>query len=219
MKGFKLTVVAALLILCAMIAPAFAIATIRLEPHGSYFGEPVMLSSPATFNVNLTEGVSGNPTTDPHIFLVMTEDSFEGLTGDVTVNWTDGGPHMITITSWTKETVNSVKLPPNTVNGDEYTVAALKDHLQTSEPIYWAFEGFLTGMELTETPIPFTITLPSSHAEMAVYVLGKTEGSDLFDNRNPPTQPGFVVPEPAIIATVATSLAGLAGFAIVKRKK
>ncbi len=203
-----------------VIAPAFAIATIRVEPHGSYFGLPVMLSSPATFMVNLTEGKSGNPTTDPHIFLVMTEDSFEGLTGDVVVNWThEGSPVSITITSWTKETDNSVKLPPGTANGDEYTVASLRDHLQTSEPIYWAFEAFLSGEEITETPIAFTVTLPSTHAEMAVYVLGKTVGSELFDNRSPPTQPGFVVPEPAVIVAMGMSFTALAGYAVVKRKR
>lgn len=211
----KIPLIVVMIALALTIGPVLA-ATIRLEPHGSYWGVSTMLSSPATFYVNVTAG--GNPTTDPHIFLVMTETCYNGLTGNVVVNWTDGSPTSVTITTWHKETDNSVKVPPGTTSGTGYTVAALRDHLQTTEAIYWAFEPILGGAVLTLTPIPFTVTLPSSHAQMAVYVMGKTGDSTLFNNRTPPTQPGFVVPELGPILLALASFSALALYA-VKRKK
>lgn len=216
MKNLKLILFGAVTIAALLASPVFALATIRVEPHGSYFGLPIMLTSPATFNVSVTGG-AGNPTTDPHIFLVMTETSYNSLTGNVVVNWT--GPASVTVTTWHKETNNSVKVPPGTDSGTGYTVAALRDHLNTSEPIYWAFEGFLTGMDLTENPIAFTVTLPATQPRMAVYVLGKIPGTAEFNNRSPPTQPGFVVPEPATIVAATMSIVALVGYATIRRKR
>ena len=202
-------------------SPVFA-ASIRIEPHGSYYGEPVMLTSPATFYVNLTEGAK-QETMDPHIFLAMPESSYDSLTGNVVVDWTkEGTPYSLTITAWTKETTN-VQVPPGAESGTLFNVATLQSHLVTSEPIYWAFEPFLDGMNITKTPTPFTITVPATDPRVAVYVLGKEpvrgEIPDLFNNRNPPTQPGFVVPEPIALAATTMSLAALAGYAIVRRKR
>jgi hypothetical protein len=228
MRRLKLIPLSIAIIVFAMvISPAFALGTIRLEPHGSYYGQPVMLNSPATFYVNVT-GASSNPTKDPHVFLIMTETSYKSLTGNVVVNWTkNGSPKSVTITTWHKETVNSVKVPPNTESGTGYTVASLRSHLNTSEPIYWAFESILSGKDLTFTPKAFTITLPATKPRMLVYVLGKVYSCDLvstqcepcFNNRVPPTQPGFVVPEATTIATAGMSLVALASYAIVKRKR
>ncbi len=214
MKKLRLVPLAALLIMLAtFVVPAMA-ATIRVEPHGSYFGLPVMLESPATFCVNVT--TSNEITYDPHIFLVMTETSFNSLTGNVVVSWT-GGSVTILAGDWTKETDNSVKVPPGTDNGNAYTVASLRDHLQTTEPIYWAFKPFLSQPITTDCQ-SFTVTLPADSPRMAVYVLGKLEGSDLFNNRSPPTQPGFVVPELAPILMAVAAFSALALFAL-KRKK
>jgi hypothetical protein len=218
MKIPKFTSIVLVMVASALLASPILAATIRIEPHGSYFGLPVMLTSPATFYVNLTAGQSTNPTTDPHIFLVMTETSFNSLTGNVTVSWHDG-TESVTITAWNMESVNAVKAPPGTTPGTGYTVAALKDHLNTTESIYWAFAPFLGGMNITHTAIPFTVTLPATEPCMAVYVLGKTIGSELFDNRNPPTQPGFVIPEPATIAAATLSIAALLGYVLVKRRR
>lgn len=217
MKKLKLISSSVLLITLALaIAPVLA-ATIRIEPHGSYFGLPIMLTSPATFYINVT-GAADNPTTDPHIFLVMTETSFNSLTGNVVVNWTGGSPTSVTITTWTKETINSVKVPPGADNGNGYLVSALQDHLDTDEPIYWAFEPFLGGASITETPKAFTVTLPATAPRMAVYALGKVGDTELFNNRSPPTQPGFVVPE---LAPILLAIASFGAFALyaVKRKK
>jgi hypothetical protein len=227
MRRLKLISLSIAIIVFAMvISPAFAEGTIRLEPHGSYYGQPVMLDSPATFYVNVT-GEASNPTKDPHVFLIMTETSHNSLTGSVVVNWTYNGPKSVTITTWHKETINSVEVPPNTASGTGYTVASLRSHLNTTEPIYWAFASILSGKDLTFTPKAFTITLPAAKPRMLVYVLGKVYSNHqfniqcepCFNNRVPPTQPGFVVPEPTTIATAAMSLVALAGYAIVKRKR
>ena len=194
-----------------LISPVFAEGLIRLDPHGSYYPEAVMLTSPATFNVYVE---SGGDALDPHIFLVMTESCYDGLTGPVTVTW-DGGS--ATISTWTKETVNSITVPPGCHSGTDYTVSSLKDHLSTTEAIYWAFEPFLSG-PITTTPTEFTVTLTSKDPIMMVYALGKAEGDTVFSNRVPPTQPGFVVPELAPILMAIASFSALGMYAL-KRKR
>lgn len=210
----------AIIALLAIASPVFAQDLIRITPHSSYYGEPIMLSSPATFSVYIQ---SGENAADPHIFLIMTETCYKGLTGSVTVNWTK--TDSITITTWNKETVNSKKVPPGTANGIGYTVASLKSHLVTTEPIYWAFEPFLSG-PITKTPTQFTIVLPSTAPRMLVYALGKSYPSltvaactPLFNNRVPPTQPGLVVPElvPALLSLA--SFSALAIYAVKRRRK
>ena len=72
----------------------------------------------------------------------------------------------------------------------------------------------------------FTITAASCQLRMLVYALGRTvedgapaDGFDnMFDARVPPTQPGFVVPEPATIAAAAVSFVALSSYVILKRK-
>jgi len=202
-----------IMIIALLVSPVFA-AGIRLEPHGSYYGSAVMLSSPATFNVDLQNG----PGYDPHIFLAMPESCYNGLVGSVTVNW-PGAATPVTISSWTKETVNSVKVPPGCEGGSDYTVASIKDHLQTTEAIYWAFVPFLAG-PISSTPSEFTVTMASSASEprMLIYVLAKEENGDLFSNSVPPTQPGFVVPELATILMAIASFSALGIYAL-KRKR
>ena len=217
-KKLKLVSLVVMLIALALTVSPVLAASIRVEPHGSYFGLPIMLSSPATFNVTVVGGAD-NPTTDPHIFLVMTETSYNSLTGNVVVNWTGGSPTMVTMTPWTMETDNSVKVPPGADSGTGYTVAALRSHLNTTEPIFWAFQPFLGGMNITEIPVEFTVTLPATEPRMAVYVLGKTGDSELFNNRNPPTQPGFVVPELGTVLLAASSFGAFALFALRRKRQ
>lgn len=202
----------ALMLVTVSCASAAGGGTIRIDP-----ALPVTLSSPADFEVWVQPG--GDPTTDPYIFLVMTESCYNNLTGDVTGDWTGDGSPDLTITGWEgPETVPGDEIPPGTTPGVGYTVASLKDHLGTTEPIYWAFEPFLNG-DITQTHTSFAVTLPSTSPRMLVYVLGKTGDSGLFNNRLPPTIPGFVVPEPATIAAIATSLVALIVYTARRRKQ
>jgi hypothetical protein len=187
---------------------------IRLDPHGSYYPEPTMLESPATFSVYIQ---SGPDALDPHIFLVMTNSCYIGLTADVTVDWENGATPDLTITTWTMADDNGDKVPPGCHSGVAYTVASLKDHLDTEEPIYWAFEPFLAG-PITETPQNFTVTLESTDPRMMVYALGKDEGDELFTNKVPPTQPGFVVPEVATVLLAAASLSALGVYTLLRKR-
>ena len=184
MKKANLLILIALAISTSIIAlPVNAgVGGIRIEPP-----LPIMIESPAEFKIYVQNGDTAN---DPHIFLVMTESCYVGLTGDVNVTW-EGG--YITITTWNLE-AGETKLPPGSKEGADYTIASLKSHLETSEQIYWAFEPILGGA-LTTDPVNITVTLPSSDPEMLVYIMGKSEGSELFDMSVPPTIPGFVVPE------------------------
>ena len=184
---------------------------IRLDPHGSYYPEPVMLESPATFTVWVQ---SGPEAIDPHIFLVMTDSCYQGLTS-VTVDWPGGSDPDLTVTSWTK--VTTQKVPPGCHSGVDYTAASLKDHLSTEEDVWYAFEPFLAG-PITETPQPFTVTLESTDPRMMVYALGKAPGETLFTNRVPPTQPGFVVPEVATILLAAASFSAFAVYALLRKR-
>lgn len=206
-----IAILAFVIILGASVGRAFAgVGAIQISPY-----LPAMVSSPASFTVSTKDDAFA---TDPHIFLVMTESCYNGLQSDVKVNWTySNTPVSITITAWTKETVDSVKVPPDTVEGAGYTVSSLQDHLGTTGPIYWAFAAFLSGQVITTTPLEFTVTLPSSAPKMLVYVLGIDEG-DLFDMRVPPTNPGFVVPEPATIILAMGSFGALALYAVKRRK-
>lgn len=213
-RAVSLTVVMATVALMASLAVVLAggLGTIRIDPY-----LPMGTSSPAQFEVWVKPG--GDPTTDPNIFLVMTESCYDGLAGNVTVDWTGDGLSDLNITKdeWTNETELGKKVPPGTVNGAGYTVASLKDHLTTSEAIYWALKPFLDG-DITQSHTVFNVTLPSSAPKMLVYVLGKTDGSELFNNRVPPTIPGFVIPEPATIVAAAIPFVALAGYAVVRRK-
>jgi hypothetical protein len=240
----KVIILGAMITMLALVVmPARAllsggVGTIRIEPHGSYYGEPIMLSSPATFSISVMP--SADPTCDPHIFLVMTNTSYQALTGVVTVEWTGDGVADLNITTWTMETDNGVKVPPGAVEGASYTVASLRDHLDTSEAIYWAFESFLgAGAYLTQVPQEFTVTLPSTEPRMLVYALGKigyyscSTGTGerplglldcpvcptgLFDNNVPPTMPGFVVPEPSTALLAVASFSAFALYAFKRRR-
>ena len=187
MKKTNLFILIALAISTSIIAlPVNAgVGGIRIEPP-----LPIMTESPAVFTIYVQNGDTAN---DPHVFLVITESCYNGLMDDVTVSWGEGPGSLITITNWEEEPEDK-KIPPEAVNGANYTIASLKSHLETSGPIYWAFESIL-GVPLTTDPVDITVTLPSSDPEMLVYIMGKSDGSELFDMRVPPTIPGFVVPE------------------------
>ena len=212
-------VLLALVLMVVIIPSVKAMGTIRIDPAW-----PVMLESPVDFTIWVNG--AGNPTSEPNVFLVMTEACWDNLTGDVVVSWSDG------FVSFTNEDfipaqLNSDKLPPtNTTEGASYTVASLKDHLScglsepisSTETIYWAIKPFLSD-PLTNTPQMFNATLPSTHPRMLVYALGKTaRASNLFDNKVPTTRPGFVVPELGPMLLILAPFSAFAIYAVRRRK-
>jgi len=186
---------------------------IRIEPHSSGYPSPIMLSSPATFNITVQTGSSY----DPQILLVMTNASYLGLTGNVVVQWATGTVSFAPA-DFTMDDTNGNNVPSNgTTNGASYTVASLKDHIGVSgtadDAIWWALKSFLSG-PITTTPTAFNITLPSTNPRMLVYALGKSSlTAELFDMKVPNTLPGLVVPEPATILATLASFAVLGLFA------
>lgn len=205
-----------------------ATGALRIEPHGSYYPLPVMLKSPATFNIT---AIDKKTVHCPNILLVMTNASYQGLTGDVTVEW-DGGSTSFSKADFTAVSDNNAFVPPSgTTKGARYRVSSLKEHIGVNgtadDTLWYVYGPFLSG-PVTQTPQKFTVTLPSTNPRMLVYAIGKIFGpSGLFDTmccwefntRVPPTQPGFVVPDltPILLATAAFSAFGL--YSIKRRKK
>jgi len=185
-------------------------ATIRLDP-----ALPVMVGTEQEFDV-WVEGSADNPTRDPHVLLVMTDACYDGGLAIVTVD-------SATIAGWEDETEHTegIKVPhTGAEDGTGYTVASLMDHLGTTETIWWALAPLTLEGDghITDVRNPFTVTLASSAPRMLVYVLGKTGGSGDFNNRVPPTNPGFMIPEPATIVAVALSLMALMAYAAHRKK-
>ena len=166
--------------------------SLRINPHWE-----VTSASPAEFNVSTQTGVAY----DPHIFLVIPQSCYDGLslTEETTVTWIGGIPITIAKGDWIgPENSNGDKLPPGASSGTWYPVGNLKDHLGLSEPVYYIFEPIfdLPDDKLTTKGANVTITLHSSAPRMLVYALGKQEQeSTLYDVSVPPTKPGFVIPE------------------------
>jgi hypothetical protein len=201
-------VLVAIMTLLAISVPVFAgggTGSLRIDPP-----LPAMTESPAEFEIWAQNGEAEVV----YIFLVMTQASYDGFTGSVVIDYDDGPTTIPKGPAWTMETVNSVKVPPGTTTGAGYTVASLKDHLNTDGPIWWALEE-LNIDELEDDKETITVTLPSTDPEMLVYIMGKSDDACLIDMRVPPTIPGFVVPEIPLgtIMGLATMLAALAIFA------
>lgn len=226
----KLVMVAIFLFLCGTAVYLFAqgsstsepkcgkaVGTIRIEPHGSYYPLPIMLKSPATFNISTMTSIAY----EPHILLVMTNASYQGLTGSVLVNWT-GGSTSFPKESFTPVSNNNEYIPTGAVfEGARYRVSSLKEHLGVNgtedDTLWYVFGPFLSG-PITTTPQTFNVTLPSTNPRMLVLALGKSECSNEFDMRVPPSIPGFVVPNLAAILLTLSSFTAFVFYAIVRRK-
>jgi hypothetical protein len=203
----------AIIALLAIAGPVFA-ATIRIDPHSSTYPNAVMLTSPATFNISDVSKTDY----DPHILLVMTVASYNGLSGDVVVSWTADSItfHKADFALGTFGGGN--KIPPG-VTAD-YTVASCADHLGVSgNNVYYAFGQFLAN-SISSTKQEFTITASSTALRMLVYAIGRENSPTApLNNKVPNTQPGLVVPElvPALLSL--GSFSALAIYAVKRRRK
>jgi hypothetical protein len=175
---------------------------------------PTTTKSPAAFET-WVQG-KGNAS-DPHVLLVMTNSSYYGLTADVKVEWT-GGSLTVPKAAWSSDTDNGKKVPPDTAPGAWYTVASLRSHLGTTQRIWWAFQPFLTGQNITQTHVSFTVTLPSNDPRMLVYVLGKDAIPGLYDISVPDSIPGFVVFEPGPVFAMLALFSAFMVYAVKHNK-
>jgi hypothetical protein len=228
-KVIILTLLAVALFASPMAVNATGVGSLRITPHGSYYPLPVMLKSPATFNITATDHSTGY---DPIILLVMTDECYKGLTGEVTVQYS-GGWRNFTKSDFKSISLNSAYIPTTGVeNGAKYHVSSLKDHLGVTgadTKIWYAYGEFLSK-PVTQKPQWFTITLSSTNTRMLVYALAKSHADvslryhsfcvceNKYDMRVPPTQPGFVVPDAAPLLMALASFGAL-GLFLVKRKK
>ena len=218
MKKYLMVILGALLISvpCVMAGAASP----RISPLW-----PVMVESPYTFDVWAQTG----DVYDLQVLLVVTQACYEGMPDAPTIAVTVEGATSDTLlkTDFSPESLNSVKLPPSSING--YTVASLKDHIDegladalgADDTIYWALTDVVFD-PLTATVDELDVTLDSSEPRMLVYLMGNTvDGSGELDTRTPPTNPGFMVPEitAGSIMAIATMFTALGLFALRKRKK
>lgn len=200
---------------------------IRIMPHGSYYPEPIMLSSPATFTIT---AIDHKTVCNPNILLVMTNASYQGLTDDVIVEWV-GGSISFSKASFTAVSDNSAYVPPSGVTeGARYRVSSLKDHIGVSgtadETLWYVYGPFLSRC-VKQTAQTFNVTLPSTDPRMLVYAIGKITCPsffdiaccNFFDTRVPPTQPGFVVPDLAPVLLALAPFSAFGVYAIKRRKK
>jgi len=213
MKKSKLLLLFALILVVTTVPLAYAAGTgiIRISP-----ALPVATSSPANFEI----WVQGSDpiTSDPHILLVMTECTKNQLIGSVVVTW-DSGSISFDETDFDPPTSDFVP-DSGTTSGARYTVASLTDHLETTGNIYVAMGGPFLSSAITTSHQTFEVTFASDciDPKILVYVLGKTDGSALFNSFVPPTIPGFAVPELGTVLLAAASFTAL-GLYAVKRKK
>ena len=212
MKSKKLLtlVLATLLItLPSLLMVNAGVGSIRIEP-----AMPLVSDSSADFSIWVQ---GADDADDPHILLVMTESCYNGLgVGGVVVSYESNSVPILQ-DAFTEED-NGGKIPEGATNGAQYTVASLKDHLDTDDPIYWAFVS-IPGLDEMEAGIKYDIRVEfdSSSPDMLVYILGKD--SDMFDMRVPPTIPGFMMPEVPIGTVLSLVTMVVAAGLMQLRKK
>lgn len=188
-------------------AEDIGLGSLRIEPN-----LPIMLKSPAEFNISAT---NRRTVYDPHILLVMTDASYKGLKGSVTVEW-NGGSISFSKADFTE--VSGTVPPSGAHEGVYYRVECLKSQIGYEGPLWYAYGPFLSR-PVDNTKQEFTVTLPSTSPRMLVYAIGKSNpNSNVFDVRVPPSIPGFVIPDlaPMLLATASFSAFGLYG---IKRRK
>jgi len=192
---------------------------IRIDPFW-----PTMSASPATFETWVQAG--SNDAYDPQILVVITQECYEDLS-DVDLTY-DTTTVSIPKGDFNPVADNSASVPPTA--SSNYQVAALKDHLDeglsiplsASDTIYWALADAPFGEPLKGdgTHVTFTVDVDSTTVRALIYVMGSSvDDSGDIDMGIPPTPAGFIVPEPATIAAVATSIGAFGLYAYYRKRK
>jgi hypothetical protein len=204
---------------CAMAATG----GLRISPQWS-----IMVESPYEFTV-WTQAGNGY---DVHILLVVTDLCHASMpsTGAVVVKQDSTVIATFGEGEFTSETgTGGVYIPPEALTDCPYQASNLKSHLSygLSEPlepedtIWWALKPLNSPdfNPLDETEV-IEVTLNSDNPRMLIYLMGKNDVSATkLDNRVPPTNPGFMVPEVIIgsIMAVAAMFTALGLFAYKKK--
>ncbi|MHC4690133.1 MAG: hypothetical protein ACYS5F_10915 [Planctomycetota bacterium] len=208
---FILVIIMALL---SVSTPVFAVATggLRIDPDQTV----ATLETPATFEVSAQSADSY----DVNFLLVVTVECYVGMPGGpaIAAEVAYGGTTIEFTKSDFVEASSGFVPPTGTTPGARYTVASLKDHIDTEGSVYWAMKpmGHADFDPLTTTEREITVTLDSSDPRMLVYLQGKSvNDATLFDMKVPPTTPGFVIPEIPLgtIMVLASMIAALAIYA------
>ena len=203
-----------LLVLTTICVNVYATGLLEISPTW-----PSMTDTEETFYIWVKNGGTAYI---PQLFLVMTDTCHAGL-AEVEIDFHNNGPSTgdVTLTDgFTEETDTDKELPPGYPPGIRMTVASLKSHIGTDESIWWALVPFPDTINGPTNKYEVHITLDSTDPSMMIYVYGKSENlaeAD-YDMKVPPTNPGFMVPEPATIAAIATPTLTLLGYAYYKRK-
>jgi hypothetical protein len=221
--AFAITLFALFMSSASAICPS---GELLIDPHGSYYPLPIMLTSPATFTIesaNITTGIF------PNIVLVMTKASFDGLIGPVIVDWigTSGQSNQSIFPKMSFQAVTTGYVPDQTVtpfDSGRYSVSDLKQHLGVNgtqeDTLFYNFGPFLGGSAIGRIPREFIVTLPSTHPRMLVLAIARSGVcTPFFNMRVGPCRPGFIVPEPASVLLVTASIVALGLFAIKRREQ
>ena len=200
--------------LLSISTPVFAgTGGLRIEPDQT----EATLESPATLEVYAQSADSY----EVNFLLVVTVECYNGMPDGsaIAAEVTYSGTTIKFMKSDFVVTSSGFVPPSGTTPGARYTVASLKDHIDTEASVYWAMKpmGHADFDPLTTTKREITVTLDSSDPRMLVYLQGKSvnDATTLFDMKVPPTIPGFVIPETPLgtIMGLATMLAALVIFA------
>ena len=187
---------------------------------------PIAQKTPASLDISVTG--PADPTYDPQILLAMTVDCYNGIDGPgdlaVRVAWTGDSLDFYKTDFLLLSGSPPPKVPP-TGSDKQYVRSSLADHLGElgDSDVRWAMlplpGTFPPDGNLHTTPISLTVTVFSTNPKVLVYALGKSNPAENFDRWVPPTNPGFVIPEPATIAVTAMSMIALVAYTARKKKQ
>ncbi len=216
MRSRYLTLALSLFVVSALIMGIPVLAggqgQIRIEPHAFDPPDPVIVGSPATFNITVVEQTA----IDPQLLLVTTEACLDGLGvgGVISVSW-DWEPYIpafgLSKLEFTPIDKGWIPLESDGF-GKIYQAKSLRSHLGVEDEfIYYAYLDMpVDGDEIAEgDSYNVTIAVSSMSPRVLVYAFG-------VDSKVPPTRPGFVIPEFGVGTIAALGLMAAALF-ILKR--
>lgn len=180
---------------------------IRIEPHAFDPPDPVIVESPATFNITVVEQTAY----DPQLLLVTTEACLDGLGdgGVISYSW-DWEPYVpaFGLSKLDFTSIDKGWVPPEGAGfGKIYQAKSLRSHLGVEDEfIYYVYIDMpVDDDEIAEgDSYNVTISVPSESPRVLVYAFG-------VDSKVPPTRPGFIIPEFGIgtIAALGSMVAAL----------